>query len=107
MGVVGTVENQAFLLVSSTSHPFHGEEYLVAVVTTTERNRAIPLDGGYTEGGLPEQSFVSPWSLVTLKDDRISKRVASVAERVLVAVADTIADYLGPESEPAAGGSTA
>ena len=56
----GDRSRQPFLLVSNPSHPFHIKECLAAVITTTERDRAVPLEGRHAEAELPERLFISP-----------------------------------------------
>lgn len=88
-----------YLVASNDSHPFAGEEYVGAVVTTTERERAVPLSGSYTEGGLPRESFVSPWSLITLKHEALDKHVAQVSAEVVGTVAEAVHGYLAVTAE--------
>jgi len=84
------------LLVSNEAHPFHGEEYIAAVVTTTDRDRAVVLaDDGFTAGSLPRRSVVSPWNPVTLKDEFIDKHVATVAGDVVDKVVTELCSYVG------------
>lgn len=61
----GDGTHRPYLIISYVDHPFLGEEYVAAVVTTTERDRAVPLaDDSFTEGSLPRCSFISPWNPV-------------------------------------------
>ena len=88
-----------YLVVSNDSHPFGDEEEVAVVITTTERDRAIPLTGEYVEGGLPYESFVSPWSPVTLKHGIIDKRVAHVSNEVVGNAADALYGYVTPTED--------
>ena len=46
-----------YVVLSDEHHPFYGEEYLVAGVTTTERDGAIELTPDtWAEGGAPKRS---------------------------------------------------
>lgn len=50
------------LVLSDSTHPFHGTQYLVVALTTTDRLISHPLDERYwARGGTPKQSYVSPW----------------------------------------------
>lgn len=91
----GRGNKRPYLVVSNDTRPF-GEEDVAVVITTTERDRAIPLAGEYVEGKLPYESFVSPWSPVTLKHAAIDKRVAHVSRAVLDDVADALYSYVVP-----------
>jgi len=93
----GGAQRRPYLLVSNSTHPFHGEEYLAALVTTTEREQAVPLAGTYVEGGLPYDSYVNPWNLLTLKETAIEKRAAQASEDVVAATVDGLTDYVAPE----------
>jgi mRNA interferase MazF len=61
-------------VISNSRIPFADEESIAAVVTTTSRDEAIELtDDRFERGELPRRSYVSPWTLVTLKDAMIGK----------------------------------
>ncbi len=91
----GRGSRRPYLLVSNENHPFHGQEYVATVVTTTPRDEAVPLSE-FTEGGLPKESYASPWALVTLKNRYLTKRVASVPDETLGAVVRSAMSYLEP-----------
>lgn len=85
-----------WIVLSDHRHPFHGEEYLVAGVTTTERDGAIPLpDGAWAVGGLPRRSFASPWFLSTLKHARIDRGVGALTDGAVGEIVAEAARYLG------------
>jgi len=81
-----------YLVVSNSKRPFHGDRYTVAVITSTERETAVPLEeDGLVEGELKTYpSYVSPWSFHVFPDREISKRVAQVDDVVMEPVAATI-----------------
>lgn len=92
----GAGTDRPYLIISNDSHPFHGEEYVTTVVTTMERDRAIPLpDDVFTEGSLPRRSFVSPWNPVTLKDELLDKHVATVTAELADNVVSELIGYIG------------
>lgn len=97
----GGNQRRPYLVLSNTTHPFHGEEYLAALVTTTEREQAVPLAGDYVEGQLPYDSYVNPWNLLTLKQTAIEKRVAQISEDVIVSTVDELTGYVTLESSTA------
>lgn len=85
-----------WLVLSDDDHPFHGQEYLVAGMTTRERDAAVQVpDDAWAVGGLPGKSFVSPWFLSTLKHARIDRGVGALTEEVTAAIAAEAARYLG------------
>lgn len=64
----GTKPGRPWLIVSNDSHPFHGTEYIVLGMTTTQRSRAIRVkQSDWREGGTSKTSFISPWFVMTLK----------------------------------------
>jgi mRNA-degrading endonuclease toxin of MazEF toxin-antitoxin module len=81
-----------YLIVSNENRPFFGDRYTVAVVTSTERDTAVPVTvGSLAEGELKtDPSYVSPWSLHVFPHEEITKRVAQVDEATMTGVADSI-----------------
>lgn len=85
-----------WVVLSDDRHPFHGEEYLVAGITTTERDGAIPLsEGAWSVGGLPRTSYASPWFISTLKHARIDQGIGTLTDSVVRKVVAGTAQYLG------------
>ena len=65
----GNNPKRPYLVLSNDQLPFHGQEYVAAVLTTTARTEAVELTANRLERGrLPRTSYVSPWSVLTLKD---------------------------------------
>lgn len=91
----GGNSTRPYLVLSNDTHPFHGEEYVAALVTTTDRDAALPLADEYIEGRLPYESFVNPWNVLTVKDDAVSKRVARTSAGLVETTIDELARYLG------------
>ena len=84
-----------WLVLSNDSHPFYGQEYLVAGITTAERSDAVAIpDAAWSVGGLPRESFVSPWFLTTLKHRGIDRGVGSLTESVVETVVTECISYL-------------
>jgi|GEM_PF-361330 len=55
-----------FAVVSTRTHPFDGEQFVGATVTTTDHAVAHPLRAEYwVSGGTPEPSYILPLSLHT------------------------------------------
>jgi len=84
-----------YLVLSDESHSFHGEEYIVAGVTTTERADAVVLTpDDWKVGGHPKESYVSPWFVATLKHAGIDRGVGAVSEGVVEEVGKEVAGYV-------------
>jgi mRNA interferase MazF len=66
--LLGPHEYRPYVCLSTADPPFRDEEAVYAVVTTTGRSAAIPLAAtDFMSGGLPQESYVNPWVLVTIK----------------------------------------
>jgi len=81
-----------YLVVSNRNRPFFGDRYTVAVITSTERERAVELTAdSLTDGELKTYpSYVSPWSLHVFPHQEITKRVAQTDDSAMTTVADSI-----------------
>lgn len=83
-----------WLVVSADGHPFHGEEYVVAGITTTERTDTVALsEEAWAVGGLPHESYVSPWFLTTLKHADIHRGVGELTDSTVEAILDEVTEY--------------
>nr|WP_244509957.1 hypothetical protein [Halogranum gelatinilyticum] len=50
--------------MSNDTHPFDGEQYIAVAISTKEYSDSIALaDERWGVGGVPLQSFVSPWAV--------------------------------------------
>lgn len=85
-----------YVRLSDDAHPFHGEEALFAAVTTTHRSDAIPItDEDFTTGGLPRESYVDPWTIVSIRTGDIDGREGMLVGRTVEKVAREAASYIG------------
>lgn len=87
-----------YLVVSNGERPFFGDDYTVAVVTTTERDAAIELTPEtFVEGRLDRYpSYVNPWSLHTFQHEDIDRRVGQLTGTTVEAVAEAIHEFVRP-----------
>ena len=96
----GAGGKRPYVLLSDDRHPFHGREYIAAVVTTTNREDAVPLEAdSFEEGSLPRRSYVSPWNPLTLKESQIDRRVATLSGAVVDDVVAELNAYVGTQRE--------
>lgn len=80
----GNTPHRPFLVLSTDQHPFHEQECIAAVVTTTSRESAIKLaNSDFDRGSLPRESYVSPWNPVTIKEYMVEKHIATVVDSVV------------------------
>lgn len=87
-----------WLVLSSSDHPFYGEQYVTALLTTTPRGVAVELtDDDWIDGGTPEKSYVNPWVPMSLDHDLTINRQGTLGEEATLEVAIETAGYLGLE----------
>jgi mRNA interferase MazF len=94
--LLGPHEHRPYVCLSTEDPPFRDQEAVYAVVTTTRRSAAIPLAGAdYTSGGLPRESYVNPWVLVTIKHADIQGIEAQLMEDTVDKIAREAAIHIG------------
>lgn len=68
----GTEHQRPWLVINNDRHPFAGEQYVAVAITTKSYTPSIPLDDPVWEiGGVPEDSYVSPWAVHSPRDEDI------------------------------------
>jgi len=91
----GTNPKRPYLLLSNDDVPFYGQEYIAVVITTTARTAAIELTANrFEKGRLPRTSYVSPWSVLTLKDWMMTKQPAEATDATVDEVREEMETYL-------------
>lgn len=91
----GTTPKRPYLILSNDQVPFYGQEYVAAVITTTARPAAVELTTDrFERGRLPRRSYVSPWSVLTLKEWMITKQPAEVTAKTVDEVRRALDGYL-------------
>ncbi|ERJ05179.1 PemK-like protein [Halorhabdus tiamatea SARL4B] len=94
--LLGSHEYRPYVCLSTDTPPFRDEEAVYAVVTTTRRSAAIPLaDTDFTSGGLPRESYVNPWVLVTIKHADIHEIEGQLVADTVEQIAREAATHLG------------
>lgn len=54
-------ESAPWLILNNDSYPFGDEGYMTVTLTMTPTMRSPIDDSGLVEGGMPRQSYASPW----------------------------------------------
>lgn len=92
--------SRPFLVVSNASRPFHGQDYTLAVMTTSAFADAVELaPNDVVAGGLTAYpSFIKPWSLHEFEHKEIHRKVAQVSDDVIRDVADGITRFVEPNA---------
>lgn len=92
---IGGNSRRPFVVVSNEEHPFNDEECLVVLITTTEREEAVPLpEEKFEEGKLPKESYASPWTITTLKTNVIQERVGKLETRTMEEITKQVTEYI-------------
>lgn len=91
-----------WLIINNGSHPFADEEYVTVTITTTPHEDGIPLDDSYwVEGGMPRQSYASPWSIASPKHAALIRRQGRLEDSFVQSVVTALNSYLEPENHVA------
>jgi mRNA interferase MazF len=94
--LLGPHNHRPYVCLSSQNPPFRDEEAVYAAVTTTRRSQAIPLAAtDFRSGGLPRESYVNPWVLVTIKHADIRGIEGQLTEDTVDKIAREAATHLG------------
>jgi len=91
----GNAPKRQYLILSNDHLPFYGQEYVAVGITTTGRTEAIELSTNRLKTGrLPRPSYVSPWSVLTLKNWMITKQPAKATDATVDTVRQELETYL-------------
>lgn len=94
--LLGPHDHRPYVCLSTDEPPFRDEEAVYAVVTTTRRSAAIPLTAtDFTNGGVPRDSYVNPWVLVTIKHTVIQGIEGHRTEDTVDTIAREAATHIG------------
>jgi mRNA interferase MazF len=94
--LLGPHDYRPYVCLSTDSPPFRDEEAVYSAVTTTRRSVAVPLtDSDFDTGGLPRESYVNPWVLVTIKHADIDEVEGKLTEETADDIAREAAEHLG------------
>lgn len=85
-----------FVIANTDPHPFADEQYVAITLTTrTWYDGTVPLaDGDFVEGGVPRDSFVVPWGVVSPAHSDISDWFGRVEQEIVDETVTELAGYL-------------
>ena len=90
-------DERPWVVVNNRRHPFENEEGVVVAVTTTEHQRAVPLNNGdFSEGGVPRKSYISPWFVTTRKTTNMNERQGLLTDETFERIHEEMLRYLEP-----------
>ena len=85
-----------YVIISTDAHPFHGTEYIAMLITTTERDEAVGVsDGDWKHGSLSKPSYISPWTVVTVKDADLFGYQGQIDAAVVDTAVQRLPPYIG------------
>lgn len=92
---LGEERQRPWLITNNESHPFDGEQFLAVAISTKEYEDSIALDPDvWTVGGVPRESFVSPWAVHSPRNEDLVAWQGRVTEEFVDRVADELVAYL-------------
>jgi mRNA-degrading endonuclease toxin of MazEF toxin-antitoxin module len=92
---LGTDRQRPWLVVNNSSHPFADEQHVAVAVSTKEYDGSLPLREGIWEvGGVPRESFVSPWAIHSPRSEDLVAWQGRVTDRFADRVVDSIRSHL-------------
>lgn len=95
----GDYDYRPYVCLSDDTHPFGDEEALYTAATTTRRAVAIPLsDDDFETGGLPHETYVNPWTVVSIRHADIQHREGHLVETTTEEIAREAAGRLSGHS---------
>jgi hypothetical protein len=92
---LGTDRQRPWLVVSTDRHPFFPEQYIAVAVSTKAYTDSIPLSESEWEvGGVPRESFASPWALHSPRIEDLETWQGRVSEALGTRVVEQANEYL-------------
>lgn len=92
---LGRDRQRPWLVVSNDSHPNHGEQFIAVAVSTREYRHSLPLLTEVWEtGGVPRESFVSPWAVHSPRIEDLETWQGRVAGEFVERIVAEVETYL-------------
>lgn len=95
-GINGEPNDVPYLVISNSSHPFHGEDYVVLRLTTRPREISYHITEEDWQTGYPgEDSFVRTWNPMVFDSVMISDKQGRLKQHVVDRIVQSMtADFL-------------
>lgn len=92
---LGEDRQRPWLVVSTDEHPFDDEQCIAVAISTKEYDRSLSLDSDvWTVGGVPRESFVSPWAVHSPRAEDFVAWQGRVTDEFVGQVVDELTTYL-------------
>ncbi|MFC7131100.1 hypothetical protein [Haloferax chudinovii] len=84
-----------WLILNTDTHPFGDEQYTTVTLTTTPHDETIPIaEDDWVDGGIPRQSYASPWAVASPKHAAVLRRQERLTESFVQFVIEGMQTYL-------------
>ncbi|AHF98904.1 hypothetical protein HALLA_08550 [Halostagnicola larsenii XH-48] len=95
----GDDASRPWLIIGTDETPFHGEQYIALTLSTkTWHDERVPIDGDdIIDGGLPKDSSILPWAVVSVEATRIDRELGTLDETLVDTVVRQLGSYVGLE----------
>jgi len=95
---LGTDRQRPWLIVNNDTHPFADEQHVAVAVSTSEYDDSLRLrDDVWETGGVPRDSFVSPWAVHSPRNEDLVAWQGRVTDAFVSTVVNSIEKYLQAE----------
>lgn len=92
---LGADKQRPWLILTDERHPFAGEQFIAVAISRKEYEPSIPLSGEVWEtGGVPEESFIAPWSVHSPRIEDVVAWQGRVTESFVEHVVTVLWEYL-------------
>lgn len=92
---LGADARRPWLVVDNDTHPFESEQHVAVAVSTSEYEPALAIpDGVWDVGGVPRESFVSPWAVHSPRTEDLVAWQGRVGDEFVDRVVDELTTYL-------------
>lgn len=83
------------IIINNGTHPFDGEQWLAAGVSTTPREPALELtEAEWEQGTLPQRSYAYPWAIISPRIEQIDYVVGAVTHAFVDRIIAALDDYV-------------
>jgi|AntDeeMetagen681_2_1112603.scaffolds.fasta_scaffold02956_6 mRNA-degrading endonuclease toxin of MazEF toxin-antitoxin module len=91
----GSDAERPLVVLSNDTHPFHDEQWIAAGVSTAPRPHALELTAAaWTQGSLPQRSYVYPWAVLSPRIGQINYVVGRVTSGFVDEIAGAVGTYI-------------
>jgi mRNA-degrading endonuclease toxin of MazEF toxin-antitoxin module len=92
-----TDAGRPWLVVSTGGHPFADEQSMVVALSTSGHDAALLIsDEAWREGKTPRRSYVLPWAVHSVRNERIEERLGVLEQSFVDSVVTELRQYIEP-----------